>query len=123
MRKVLICISVLLVLGSLFSCRKREDDTISLAEEVPLSLAPDVNWAVITSPYAAYKEITDWDSETKSYCRKGDILQVLGKSIDSSNNAWYKFEGGWVSATCLTVYSNRYKAQKIAKAMEEATSK
>jgi len=121
MKKFLICISVLLALSSLVSCSKREDDTISLKEEVPLSLAPDVSWAVITSPYAAYKEATDWDSETKSYCRKGDILQVLGKSIDSSNNAWYKFEGGWVSGAVLTVYSNRYKAQKVAKTLEETT--
>lgn len=111
------------VIINLTSCYKKTEVEIVIDDIVPLSLAPDVSWAVISDPYAAYKTEKSWDSESKTYCRKGDILKVIGKSTDENNNEWYKFEGGWLPASCLSVYSNRYKAQTVSKSFDDSIKK
>ncbi len=102
------------------SCKNRKDETIVLDSSQPLALAPDVSWAVVSNPYAAYKKEIGWDSESVGHCRKGDILQVLGRSQDEKNENWYFFAEGWLPGECVLVYSNRYKAQKMS---EELSSK
>ena len=83
----------------------------------PLALAPDVQWAVVNDPYAAYKEELGWQSTVTGHCRKGDILQVIGKTVDKNKEVWYLFENGWLPQSCLTVYSNRYKAQAVSESL------
>lgn len=92
------------------SCIKQKEEAIVFDDSYPLALSPNVTWALITDPYAAYKSEIGWISETNSHCRRGEILQVLGKATDKENNDWYRFEEGWLPSSCLSIYSNRYKA-------------
>lgn len=102
-----------------FSCSKKEDQSnIELDNSVPLALAPDVKWAVITSPYASYKTTPDWDAPSTGHCRKGDILMITGKTT-VDNTKWYKFEQGWLTSDTFSIYSNRYKAISASELLME----
>lgn len=107
---------VVTVLASCFtaSCSKKIADTIVFDNTHPLALAPDVSWAVVTEPYAAFRPDMNWEAEGEDYCRRGDILQVLGHSLDKKKNSWYRFEKGWLPSSCVSVYQNRLKAQTAA---------
>lgn len=100
-------------------CSKKKEEIIEFDNAYPLALAPDVSWAVITEPYASYKESYDWNSTTEGHCRKGDILQVLGNAKDADKESWYKFENGWLPSSCLSVYSNRYKAKSVSDSIKD----
>ena len=114
--KYLLTSFLLLILISLFSaCNKKSAETIVFDNSHPLALAPDVEWAVVTEPYAVYKETNDWTAATEGHVRKGEILQVKGKSVDSNMETWYYFEGGWLSQSAISVFSNRYKAESVSK--------
>ena len=114
---VLICLSLC---GALFTgCKKSKEEIIIFDNEEPLSLAPDVEWALVTDPYAAYRQDTDWNSNIVNHCRRGEILQVYAKSIDKDKTVWYKFENGWLPETCLSIYANRYKAKTAAEALKD----
>ena len=109
----------LLISLSITSCNKKKEEVIEFNETHPLSLAPDVEWALITDPYAAYRKDIEWNAEVTNHCRRGDILQVYAKSIDKQKTVWYKFEEGWLPETCLSIYSNRYKAQTAAENLKD----
>lgn len=118
--KFLKVVFVLFVLCSvLCSCSKKKEEVIVFDNSYPLALAPDVSWAVVTDPYAAYKKNPEWVSEVLGHCRKGDILQVMGKSTDSNNDDWYSFETGWLPASCIAIYSNRFKAKTASDLLGE----
>ncbi len=91
-----------------FSCRK--NTSIEFDQSRPLSLSPDVSWALITEPYVAFRRENLWAADVVGHCRKGDVLMVVGKSI-TQDGVWYEFEGGWIPENSLSVYSNRYKAE------------
>lgn len=111
-----IVLFVILILFCFVSCGKqRQAEEIVFDNSEPLALAPDIKWALINEPYAAFKDSLDWDSQINGYCRKGDILQVISRSEDKDKVSWYKFKEGWLPASCLSVYSNRMKAQTAAK--------
>ena len=120
---------VLLLALSLVGCNKKpvinddidkKDETeIILDNSEPLALAPDVQWAVVSEPYAAFKESKDWSASVIGHCRKGDVLQIKGKSFDSKNEVWYYFEQGWLHSSSVLVYSNRLRAQKYASQTEK----
>lgn len=93
------------------SCVNKKEEVIVFDDSYPLALAPDVSWAVVTDPYAAYKSEPDWNSDAVGHCRKGEILQVVGKSTDKDNGEWYSFENGWLPSNCIAIYSNRFKAK------------
>ncbi|MCQ2570079.1 MAG: hypothetical protein MJ139_04210, partial [Limosilactobacillus sp.] len=76
---------------------------------------PNVEWAVINDPYAAYRDECNWESTSSGHCRNGEVLQIKGKASDSKLDVWYLFENGWLPANCLTVYNNRLKAQSVSK--------
>lgn len=101
------------------SCKKNKDDVIVFDQTHPLSLAPDVEWALVTDPYATYRKEIDWNAEITGHCRRGEILQVFAKSIDKEKNIWYKFENGWLPQNCLSIYTNRYKAQTAAENLKD----
>jgi len=103
----------------LTGCSKKKEEIIEFDSTYPLALAPDVKWAVVTEPYASFKENCDWNSLTEGHCRKGDIFQVTGNSRDKDNEVWYKFESGWLPQSCLSVYSNRYKALSVSESIKD----
>lgn len=98
-----------------FSCFKKEDDVIILDGSEPLALTPHVQWAVVNEPYVAFKENKDWGATVTGHCRKGDVFQIKGKSLDEKKEIWYLFDEGWLPASCVLVYNNRLKAQNYEK--------
>ena len=113
--------SLILLLFSflIIGCAKKDETEIILDNSEPLALAPDVQWAVVSEPYAAFKESKDWSASVIGHCRKGDVLQIKGKSLDSKNEVWYYFEQGWLHSSSVLVYSNRLRAQKYASQTEK----
>ncbi len=114
-----ILVILILISVTFFSCHKNKEEVIEFNESHPLSLAPDVEWALVTDPYAAYRSDIEWNAEITNHCRRGDILQVYAKSIDKQKTVWYKFEQGWLPETCLSIYSNRYKDQTAAENLKD----
>ena len=112
-KKIVVILTVILIV--LFpACHKNDELVISFDDSYPLALAPDVEWCVVTEPYVAYKKEADWGSTVTGHCRKGEILQILGKHPDSGGERWYYTDKGWLSEISISVYSNRYKAQKVS---------
>ena len=105
---------ILILLAGLSSCQKKTAETIVFDNTHPLALAPDVEWAVVTEPYAVFRAEDEWTAATTGHCRKGEILQVKGKSVDADKENWYYFEGGWLPQNCVSIFSNRYKAQTVS---------
>lgn len=113
-------ISLLIILFLAFfitSCKKKTAETIVFDNSHPLALAPDVEWAVVTEPYAVFRDTDEWGAATAGHCRKGEILQVKGKSVDADKENWYYFEGGWLPQSCVSIFSNRYKAETVSKSL------
>ena len=106
-----------LIFTGLTSCQKKTTEPIVFDNSHPLALAPDVEWAVVTEPYAVFRESDEWGAATGGHCRKGEILQVMGKSVDADRENWYYFEGGWLPQSCLSIFSNRYKAETASKGL------
>jgi len=112
---VLFTLLVIMISG----CRFKKDEVIVLDNSHPLALAPDVSWAVVSDPYAAYRDEIGWNSSGKGHCRKGEILQVQSKSLDKNNEVWYNFEQGWLPSNCVSVFNNRLKAENYSKKLEK----
>lgn len=100
-------------------CNLKKDDTIVFDETHPLALAPDVSWAVVTDPYATYRKNYGWKEAGEGHCRRGEILQVQGKSIGANKEVWYSFEQGWLPASSISVFDNRYKAETYGKQLDK----
>ena len=115
MKNKFLPVLIFILISILSGCNKKSAETIVFDDSHPLALAPDVEWAVVTEPYAVYKETNDWGAATTGHVRKGEILQILGKAVDSDMENWYYFEGGWLSQTSISVFSNRYKAESVSK--------
>ena len=111
---ILIFIFIFILIPSFTSCKKKSAESIIFDNSHPLALAPDVEWAVVTEPYAVFRDSDEWGGATTGHCRKGEILQVKGKSLDAQKENWYYFEGGWLPQNCVSVFSNRYKAQTVS---------
>lgn len=107
-------ISFILFLVLFFTVSCSEKKQIVFDSSEPLALAPDVQWAVVVEPYAAFRKTTDWASEINGHCRKGDILQIKGNAVFNNSENWYYFDGGWLPVSVLDIYSNRYKAESAA---------
>ena len=114
----ILALTILAAVSAIFTgCSKKSAEVIVFDDRHPLALAPDVEWAVVTEPYAVFKETDEWGSATAGHCRKGEILQVMGKSVDSAKENWYYFEGGWLPQSCVSIFSNRYKAETVSKGL------
>lgn len=103
-----VCAFITLAAG----CVKNRE--IVFDNKYPLATAPDVEWAVVIDPYAAFRKEHSWESEVVGHCRRGDILQVKGLSVNSEQESWYVFSSGWLPASSVDVYSNRLRAQGAA---------
>ena len=95
-------------------CEKK-NEVIVFDDSYPLALSPSVQWTVVKEPYAAFRKEPDWGAEVVAHCRRGEILQVTGRSVDSKNEKWCSFENGWLAESCLNIYGNRYKAERVSK--------
>ncbi len=114
--KIIIALSAALFIAAVFTgCAKKSVEVIVFDNTHPLALAPDVEWAVVTEPYAVFRETDDWSAATEGHSRKGEILQVRGKAVDSNKENWYYFEGGWLPQSSVSIFSNRYKAETVSK--------
>ena len=119
MKRLFFVLIGIITILTCFSCKKNKEEVIIFDQTHPLSLAPDIEWALVTDPYAAYKSSTDWNAEITGHCRRGEILMVYAKSMDKEKNVWYQFEDGWLPQKCLKIYTNRYKAQTAAEALKD----
>ena len=98
---------------------RRGDEPITLDNSDPLALAPDIQWAVITDPYAAFRTSPDWNAAVTGHCRRAAIYQILGSSVSTSAEngteiTWYNFTDGWLPESVLSVQSNKLQAQTLA---------
>ncbi len=121
MKKIFLCCTVFFIAAAcmLTGCAGKKGDEIRLDNSEPLALAPDVSWAVVLDPYAGYRKVTSWNSDVTSYCRKGDILQVLGETAVKASGNWYEFKDGWLPESAVTVYNNRFKAEAAASKLKD----
>ena len=115
--KVCLCAFLIILVSFFISCTKKSEEKIIFDNSQPLALAPDVEWAVVVEPYAVFKEADEWGAATAGHCRKGEILQVKGKAVDAAKDTWYYFEGGWLPQSCVSIFSNRYKAETVSKGL------
>ena len=106
------------VLVSFVSCTKKFSESIRLDLSDPLALAPDISWAVVLDPYAAYRPSPSWDDAAEGYCRKGDILQVTGIADVQESGTWSKFKDGWLPESAVTIHANRYRAERAAEKLK-----
>lgn len=117
-KKIFRAILFVSLLPLLFSaCKKDDRDMIALDTSDPLALAPDVSWAVVVEPYAAFRKELAWNAEAVDYCKQGEIFPILASAMaseDDGGEIWYRFDDGWLPASVLTVYSNKLKAAKAA---------
>ena len=113
--KLFVSAFLILIFAVMFvSCKKNGTEKIVFDNSHPLALAPDVEWAVVIEPYAVFKETDEWGAATAGHCRKGEILQVKGKSMDANKENWYYFDGGWLSQSSVSIFNNRYKAETVS---------
>ena len=113
--KVCLCAFLIILVSFFISCTKKSEEKIIFDNS--LALAPDVEWAVVVEPYAVFKETDEWGAASSGHCRKGEILQVKGKAVDAAKDTWYFFEGGWLPQSCVSIFSNRYKAETVSKGL------
>lgn len=109
----LFCFPIFLIFNS---CSGKKDIVFDNSE--PLALAPDVQWAVVVEPYAAFRKNTDWSAEINGHCRKADILQVKGIAVFNNTENWYYFDEGWLPESVVNIYPNRFKAENAARLLK-----
>lgn len=83
-------------------------------------LATSTEWAVVSSPYAAYRSGSNYSSDVIGHGRQGDICEVKGKKLERTGEdtvVWYYFDEGWLSENDLLVCSNRMQADKTSSDM------
>ena len=114
-RILVLSATVFAILILLASCPKNK--TIKFDETYPLALAPDIEWAVVKEPYAAYRTTPDIGADVSGHCRKPEILQIQGSALSSDGDLWYRFSDGWLPGSAVNVLPNRFKAATAAKKM------
>ncbi|MCF0241487.1 MAG: hypothetical protein HUK25_02565 [Treponema sp.] len=111
----LFCLSFLIVFQS---CFLKKETEILLSDSDPLALSVDVEWAVVTDPYATFRVNKEWDSQDTGHVKKGTVLKVVGYSFSSEHEKWVKFEDGYLPQKSVVVYSNKYQADTEARKLE-----
>ncbi len=125
MKKFFYVSFILFFLLSFSSCQKRNLIEVNSSS---LEIAPDLQWALIVVPYAAFREDSSFSSQVKGSARKGEIFVVKGKkSIREESNGddnsldrtiWYNFEQGWLDESLVRIYDTKLKAQNAAKRLQ-----
>lgn len=112
-------LSVLLVCFCASGC-VRQHVPVQFDNADPLALDVEVQWAVVTEPYAACYEDSDYGSRVATHFRKAEILQIVGERTVKNNGAkekWYAFKEGWLPANTIAVYANKMRAQTAVRQM------
>ena len=98
------------------SCSQKK--VISFDTSNPLAMTPGVEWAVVSVPYAAFRESPAYHSTVTAQARSGDIFMVKGKRFvkDSETKGsyyqtWFYFEKGWLEANSVKIYDTQLKAE------------
>jgi len=98
------------------SCSAKKNSKIDLVETPNISLGNE--WALIIEPYAMFKEEPIFEAKSNLHCRRGDVVEVIGKKIlfdGKKQSVWYKFESGWLPDNSVQIFSNKLKAQTASK--------
>lgn len=116
--KILLSFFIFFMIFSFSSCTKNKISNISFEQIPQISLGE--KWAVISSPYIAYKEMPTSSANIISHGRRGDIHKISGKKIEVSENLkektiWYKLPDGWIEESSIYIYNNQFQAQNAAK--------
>jgi len=114
MKKIL----VVLILACVALCSCSRNEKIVFDSSDSLALAMDVNWAVVSDPYVAFRSEPGYENDVKEHGRMGDILMVRGKRYykqDGENVFWYNFDQGWLEENSIRVYDNKLKAETASK--------
>ncbi len=116
--KILLLLFLVLMIFSFTSCTKNKTANISFEQIPQMSLGE--KWAVISSPYIAYKETPTNTANIVSHGRRGDIHQILGKKIEVSEDLkektiWYKLPDGWIEESSIYICNNQFQAKTAAK--------
>lgn len=107
-----------------FACDKKSV-SIDLSNKDYIELNPNISWAVVIEPYAAFRSEASWSAPTNDHCRLGDVLMITGNAIldnpieQNEKEIWYRFDKGWLSEGSVSVYQNKLKAQKAASTLTE----
>ena len=106
----LILIIPLFFSGCFFKDKNKVID-ISQAEQI----SSIEKWAVVTDSYVALKADAGNSGTIISHARKGDIFQIKGNKIVSTeknkNDIWYKLENGWLPEKSIRIFSNKLQAE------------
>ena len=98
----------------LFSCSKNKMGVPADLSHIE-NLVVAGEWAVVTVPYAAFREEPIIQSKILAHSRRGDIFSVVGKFLqkleENSQMVWYKFDQGWLLESEVSVFSNKLQAE------------
>ena len=121
MKKVIFLILTLNLI-SLFtftSCNKK--DQIALNSADIIDIAPDLQWALVVVPYAAFRADCSFSSEVLGNARKGEIFMLTGKRTVLENDledsgekrkiVWYHFDKGWLDESLVKIFDTKLKAE------------
>ena len=116
--KIFLSFFAILMVFSFSSCTKNKTSNISF-EQIP-QISVGEKWAVISTPYIAYKETPTSNAKISSHGRRGDIHQISGKKIVVSEDLkektiWYKLPDGWIEENSIYICNNQLQAKTAAK--------
>lgn len=116
--KIFLSFFAILMIFSFSSCTKNKTSNISF-EQIP-QMSVGEQWAVISTPYIAYKETPTSNAKISSHGRRGDIHQISGKKIVVSEDLkektiWYKLPDGWIEEPSIYICNNQLQAKTAAK--------
>jgi len=83
-------------------------------------LATSTEWAVVSSPYAAYRSGSSLADDVIAHGRQGDICEIKGKKLEKTDKGtvvWYYFDEGWLSESDILLCSNKMQADKASSDM------
>ena len=112
MKKIVFLLCALVLFSS---CNIKKEKEIVLDNSDPLALAVDVQWALVTDPYATFKTDREWNSSDRGHAKKGEVLKVIGISLSSEKEKWIRFNEGYLPEKSVKVFSNKYQAEKAAR--------
>ena len=125
MKKLIPFIFILAVFAG--SCKPK--NTLPDIEELDVTyMMPGVQWAVIESPYVAFRAEPSYEGEVLSHGRRGDISKLIGKRSVLNTLLekkvpvqWYKLESGWIEARDIKIYENKFKAETASGKMKKGS--
>lgn len=116
---------LLIILGSLSSCRKEDVFPDIKLPSTPL-LSMTSRWGVITSTHLRMREKPDITSRPVTTLWQGYVLEIISRNpgkrtVDNEEGYWYQvtYGGlqGWVFSTYLNFYDTREAAERDSRTL------